>query len=163
VAKICPICKSDQQNISSNYIPISVLPSFAKLFEKDEYKRLNKYLDLKNILSTSQYGFRPSHSTFMPLLDMYSDISRSIDCPDFSIGVFIDLCKAFDTINHDILFRKLEHFCIRGVPLKWFMNYLSNRYQYLYFNDAVSPLRGITCGVLQRVNIRTSVVFDLYQ
>jgi len=80
---------------------------------------------------------------------MYSDISRSIDCSDFSIGVFIDFCKAFDTINHDILFRKLEHYGIRGVPLKWFKNYLSNRYQYVYFNDGVFPLRGVTCGVPQ--------------
>jgi len=118
VTKVCPIFKSGQKSIFSNYRPISVLPSFSKSFENVLYKRLNKYLVLKNIISTSQYGFRPNHSTFMPLLDMYSDISRSIVSSDFSIGVCIALWKAFVTINHDILFRKFEHYGIRGVPLK---------------------------------------------
>ena len=78
---------------------------------------------------------------------MYDKIIESIDNHEVSVGVFIDLSKAFDTINHSILIDKLEHYGIRGVPLQWFKDYLFNRKQYVYYNNTTSSLRTITCGV----------------
>ena len=92
---------------------------------------------------------------------MYDKISESIDRHDVSIGVFIDLSKAFDTINHKILIDKLEHYGIRELPLQWFKDYLCNRKQYVYYNNATSSLRTITCGVPQG-SILGPLLFVLY-
>ncbi len=145
----------------TNYRPISVLPSFSKIFEKIVYKRLEAYIKFNGILENNQFGFRCKHSTHMAILDMYDKISESIDKHEVSIGIFIDLSKAFDTINHKILIDKLEHYGIRGVPLHWFRDYLSNRKQYVYYNNTASTLRAITCGVPQG-SILGPLLFVLY-
>src|SRR5258708_2547506 len=80
---------------------------------------------------------------------------------EFSIGVVIDLSKAFDTLNHDVLFKKLEMYGIRGLALKWFVDYLSNRKQYVIHNDSQSSLKCITCGVPQG-SILGPLLFILY-
>ncbi len=149
IAKVCPIFKSEASNIFSNYRPISVLPSFSKIFEKVVHCRLSEYMISRCILNNNQYGFRNNHSTYMALQDMYNKISQAVDDREFAIGIFVDLSKAFDTINHEILFRKLEHYGVRGIALQWFMDYLSNRKQYVYFNNVSSSLKNITCGVPQ--------------
>jgi hypothetical protein len=82
-----------------------VLPSFSKVFEKIIFNRMTSYLKHKNILNDAQYGFRKDHSSYMALLDMYEKISLAVDKNEYSIGVFIDLSKAFDTLNHDILIK----------------------------------------------------------
>jgi hypothetical protein len=111
---VCPIFKAGPENAFSNYRPISILPSFSKIFEKAVHRRLSEYMDSKKILIKNQFGFRSNHSTYMAIQDMYNKISQSIDNREYSIGIFVDLSKAFDTINHDILFCKLEHYGIRG-------------------------------------------------
>ena len=126
-----------------------MLPSFSKIFEKIACKRLEAYINSKNILEKNQFGFRRIAFYYMAILDMYDKISESIDKHEVSIGIFIDLSKAFDTINHKILIDKLEHYGIRGVPLHWFRDYLSNRKQYVYYNNTASSLQAITCGVPQ--------------
>jgi hypothetical protein len=161
IAKVCPVYKSGSRASFSNYRPISVLPSFSKIFEKIACKRLEAYINSKNILEKNQFGFRRIHSTYMAILDMYDKISESIDKHEVSIGVFIDLSKAFDTINHKILIDKLEHYGIRGVPLQWFKDYLSNRKQYVYYNNTASSLQTITCGVPQG-SILGPLLFVLY-
>ena len=127
VAHVVPIFKSGDCYISSNYRPISVLPIFSKLFEKVVYNRLIRYIDKYCILNGSQYDFRANHSTSMALLQLYNKISSAIDAKEYTIGIFLDLSKAFDTINHNILLDKLQHYGIRGTALDWFKSYLINQ------------------------------------
>jgi len=91
IGKICPVFKDVDKDSFSNYRPVSVLPSFSKIYEKVVANRLRSYLDSYNISSSAQYGFRRNHSTYMAILDMYDRINSSIDRNDFSIAVFIDL------------------------------------------------------------------------
>ena len=97
----------------------------------------------------------------MAILDMFDKVSESIDKHEISIGVFIDLSKAFDTLNHVILLQKLDHYGIRGLPLLWFKDYLSNRKQFVFPNNASSQMRKITCGVPQG-SILGPLLFILY-
>lgn len=149
IAKVCPVFKDGEKNTFSNYRPISVLPSFSKIFEKAIYSRLFTYFESKNIIVNNQYGFRQNHSTHMALLDMYDRLSTAIDRNEYAVGVFIDLSKAFDTLNHNILLEKLEHYGVRGVASKLLQNYLKNRYQYVSLNGTSSTMREILCGVPQ--------------
>ena len=149
IAKVCPVFKSGSVSNFSDYRPISVLPSFSKVFEKIAYNRLYNFVNSQDILTSCQYGFRPKHSTYMAILDMYDSISAALDNNKFAIGIFIDLAKAFDTLNHDLLCRKLEIYGIRGIPLQWFKSYLSNRKQYVSLNGISSSQKNITCGVPQ--------------
>ena len=149
IAKVIPLFKSGTKNKINNYRPISVLPYFSKYFEKLMHNRLMDYFNKLNLLSVSQYGFQKGHSTFMALLDMQEKISESIDRNEFSLGIFFDLSKAFDTVNHQILLKKLEHYGIRGIVLQWFSDYLNSRSQYVYFDGCSSDIKTIRCGVPQ--------------
>ena len=91
------------------------------------YNRLLKYLDQNNILFPSQYGFRRKHSTNLATIELITKISLAIDNNEYTFGVFLDLAEAFDTVNHEILLRKLDHYGIRGIVNKWFKNYLTGR------------------------------------
>jgi hypothetical protein len=138
IAKDCPVFKAEADNNFSNYRPISVLPSYSKVFEKIIHSRLSDYMISKCILNNHQFGFRKNHSTYMAIQDMYYKISQAIDDREFAVGIFVDLSKAFDTINHDILLRKLEYYGVRGIALQWFKDYLSNRKQYVCYNNVSS-------------------------
>ena len=134
IAKIIPLYKSVDNQSYCNYRPISILPSLSKILEKTAYKRLTDYLNKYDILNTSQYGFRHGHSTSMALLDFVERIHEALDRKEYTIGVFLHLAKAFDTVNHNILLKKkLEHYGIRGTPLLWFKDYLTNRKRYVHF------------------------------
>ena len=148
IAKVCPIFKSGSVNVFSDYRPISILPSFSKVFEKAAYNRLSSFLSSNNILTSCQYGFRRNHSTYMALMDLYSKASESIENNCFALGIFIDLSKAFDTINHNILCNKLQFYGVRGIALEWFKDYLSNRSQCVSFADVMSTVKILHVGCL---------------
>jgi hypothetical protein len=98
-----------------NYRPISVITCFTKILEKIMYKRLNKFVEKNNILSEH----RKNRSTELAIIEFIDKISKAIDKGQYTIGIFHDLSKAFDTINHSLLIKKLEYYGIRGVALKW--------------------------------------------
>ena len=122
---------------------------FDKIMEKLMHKRLYDFLQEHKILFPNQFGFRKNNSTTYALLQITEKIRETIDKKKHGCGIFIDLRKAFDTVNHEILLRKLEHYGIRGSALHWFNSYLTNRKQYVYVNGESSLMENINCGVPQ--------------
>ena len=120
MAKIVPIFKSGDQSEPDNYRPISLLSVFNRIFEKVMYLRLNDFIDKQNLLFPAQYGFRKHYSTQYAVIDIVDQIHKNMDNGKFTCGIFIDLKKAFDTVDHHILLRKLNHYGIRGIVLDWF-------------------------------------------
>ena len=148
-AKITPIDKGGVSTDPSNYRPISTLSTFAQIFEKLIYNQLINYIDKHEILYEYQFGFRKGHSTAQAISEITDNLKKTIDNNMYTCGVFLDLSKAFDTVNHSILLKKLEAYGIRGIALKWFSNYLKNRKQYVSLGDFESELQPIICGVPQ--------------
>ena len=149
IAKITPIFKSDDKTKLSNYRPISVLPVFSKVLERIMYNRVYKYLCENNLLYKKQFGFQSNHSTEHAILQVVHDISNSFDKGEFTLGIFIDLSKAFDTVDHSILSDKLKNYGITENYSEWFISYLSNRKQFISLGDKTTTLASITCGVPQ--------------
>ena len=149
ISLVIPVYKENSKEEFSNYRPISVLPCFSKILEKIMCKRVLKYLDKHNMLFQSQYGFRKKHSTNLATIELTTKILQAIDDNEYTIGIFLDLAKAFDTVNHEILLEKLEHYGIRGIVLQWFRNYLSNRKQIVKYKSKQSESLTIKCGVPQ--------------
>ena len=140
-----PIHKGGSSDEVNNYRPISLLSVFDKIIEKLMHKRLYHFLEIHNILYENQFGFRKNNSTIHALLEITEKIKDSIDKGKFGCGIFIDLKKAFDTVNHDILLAKLEHYGVRGTYLNWFRSYLTGRKQYVTINGENSKLLEIIC------------------
>jgi len=149
ISKVLPIHKSGDTNLLSNYRPISILPAISKIFEKVLSNRLLSYFKKIGIPSKSQYGFQTKSSTYMAIVNVVEEITKSIENGCFSIGVFIDLSKAFDTMDHEILLAKLLKYGIRGKQYHLLKSYLSNRIQYVSIQGAKSPVNPVTCGVPQ--------------
>ena len=148
-AKVIPIHKKGAHNNPSNYRPISLLSVFGKLFEKLMFKRLYEYLDSLNTFYPLQFGFRERHSNNHALISMTESIKNTTDNGSYGCGVSIDLKKAFDTVNHSIFLKKMEHYGVRVIALNWFTSYLSHRKQYVSVNGHTSEYLNISCGVLQ--------------
>jgi hypothetical protein len=146
---ISPIFKQGNRKDMTNYRPISVISYFAKLLEKTVHSRLYNFIEKMNILYPLQHGFRSGHSTAMSLIDIHNKITEAIDSKKFSIGIFLDLSKAFDTVDHEILLHKLENYGIRGTPLLWFKNYLSSRCHQVKCNQVLSDFGTMKFGVPQ--------------
>ena len=148
-AKVIPIYKSKNKELLANYRPISLLCSLSKILEKIVHKRVYNFLQLHNIFFASQYGFRQKHSTVNAVCEFTAHTLNSLDENKSTLGVFLDLSKAFDTINHDLLLKKLYYYGICGIALEWFKSYLCNRKQYVTYKNTNSHSLEMTCGVPQ--------------
>ena len=113
------------------------------------YNRLFDFIETSDILCKNQFGFQRRKSTEHTVLDLYTNILQAIESKEETSCIFLDFAKAFDTVNHEILFGKLENYGIRGLPLIWFKSYLSNRKQVVKIGQCVSRIKTITCGVPQ--------------
>ena len=161
LAKVIPIFKSGDKTQLTNYRPISVLIFFSKIFEKTMYNHLIKFINKNKILYKYQFGFRKSHSTNHAIISLVEKVNNALDSGNVLVGVFLDLKKAFDTVDHKILLGKLFKYGIRGEILKWFESYLNNRTQYVNIQDNKSQTKTITCGVPQG-SILGPLLFILY-
>ena len=149
IARVTPIFKTGNKFALSHYRPVSILPCFSKLLERVMYNRLYAYLTTNNILYEKQFRFQINHSTDHAITQLVSEILHSFDEKKFTLGVFIDLSKAFDTVNHQILLSKLGHYGVKNNNLKWFSNYLTNRKQFISYDNKTTEMDDITCGVPQ--------------
>ena len=152
LAEVIPVHKGDSNSDFNNYRPISILPIFSKFFEKAIYNRLISFINKHNILYEHQYGFRLNYL----IIQLVEKVSSSVDNKELS-GIYLDLSKAFDTVNHKILLTKLEHYGIRGLALKRITSYLTNRIQFVEYNNTSSDHKTVTCGISQMTPIYFSL------
>ena len=149
-ANVIPIYKKDDHTVCNNYRPISLLSNISKIIEKLVHKWQTTFLNKNAILYEKQFGFRNNHSTTHALLEITEKIKQACDAGQFACGVFLDLQKAFDTVNHTILLKKLmTHYGIRGVANKWFQSFLEDRKQFTSVQGSKSAEKPIKYGVPQ--------------
>jgi hypothetical protein len=149
IAKIIPIFKSGDCLDRNNYRPISLLSIFSKILEKIVCTRLSNFLESNSLLSPQQFGFRSKHSTIHPMTLLLNKLTKASNSKKYSIVIFCDLKKAFDTCNHSTLLNKLYSIGVRGTDLAWFDSYLTNRQRFTSINDIDSSLLTILNGVPQ--------------
>ena len=113
------------------------------------YNRLINFIEKMKIIYAKQFGFRSKHSTEHAILNIVDNIHKGIENGKFSCGIFLDFSKAFDTVNHAILIKKLEHYGIRGLAKEWFISYLHNRKRFTSIGNTNSEELPISCGVPQ--------------
>ena len=129
MAKVSPIFKNGSKSDLNNYRPISVIPTVAKIFEKIIYDQLYQYLNENGLLHSGQCGFRSLHSTLTALLEANDNWCVNIDRGLLNGVIFVDLKKAFDTIDHEIILKKVTKYGVDQDALKWLKAYLTNRIQ----------------------------------
>ena len=161
IASVIPLFKNGDIKEFSNYRPVSILPQFSKILEKVFHNRLMSIINDKQILNNSQFGFRKNMSTALAIIELVEEITTSIDEGKTTVGVFIDFKKAFDTVDHNILIKKLLHYGIRGLAKNWVCSYLENRRQYVCIHDSNSECLDVKCGVPQG-SILGPALFILY-
>ena len=160
-ARVVPIHKGGSKTDVTNYRPISLLFSFSKIYEKLMHTRVLEFLDSNNSLFESQYGFRPGMSCEHALLNAQNKILHSLGNKKISLLLLLDYSKAFDVIEHTIMMKKLKHYGINGVALKWFESYLSGRQQFVTIEGTDSRPKDIQYGVPQG-SILGPLLFIIY-
>ena len=149
LARVTPILKSGKQSEMNNYRPISVLSGVSRLLEKVVHDQLFEFLTANNLLSKNQFAYRKLHSTITSLMNVTDTWYKNIDEKKINISLFLDLSKAFDTINHEILLTKLGKYGINQNELSWFTSYLTGRKQYCCLGGKNSKGKEVTCGIPQ--------------
>ena len=145
----------------SNYRPISVLSTLSKVFERIMYSRLSSFFRRFEILKGNQFGFREACSTSDAVLEFLNDTYSSLEEREHMVAVCLDLTKAFDTIDHRVLYRKLDHVGVRGLALDWFSSYLCDRQQRIHIGDVHSDISVLSAGVPQG-SVLGPLLFILY-
>ena len=160
-ANVIPVFKKGSRLVISNYRPISLLSNLNKIFEKIMYKRIYAFLDKYDLLYGLQFGFRAKHSTTHTLINITEKIRSALDDGKVTCGIFIDLQKAFDTVNHEILLKKMEYYGFRGKINGWLRSYLCERKQKVTINGFESVNRVVNHGVPQG-SVLGPILFLLY-
>ena len=161
IAVVKPIYKSGDCDSLSNYRPISILPVISKILEKIIYLQISNFINEENIISRSQFGFRKKHSTYMPIMLIQEYITKALENNNIVVGIYLDLSKAFDTVDHEILCRKLNAIGLRGIILKMLKSYLMERTQVVKIKGVYSSPKTIGIGVPQG-SILGPLFFILY-
>ena len=144
LARVIPLFKGEDEQLVQNYRPISVLPFFSKIIEKVVASYVSDFFDDNNLFYKYQFGFRKGHSTSHAIITLVERVSKALDTGKYVVGVFLDLKKAFDTVDHGILLEKLYLYGIRGNIYSWFESYLTNRSQFVEYNNVKSKTENIT-------------------
>jgi hypothetical protein len=161
IGKIIPVYKKDDETQFTNYRPISLLPTISKIFERILFKQLYKFFLDNNLFYNSQYGFREGHSTEYATLELVDRITLEMDNMNTPIEIFLDLSKAFDTLDHHILIKKLEYYGLQGLSIKLMKSYLLDRKQYVELDESSSDMLNLTTGVPQG-SILGPLLFIIY-
>jgi ribonuclease P/MRP protein subunit RPP40 len=138
-----------------------LLSAFSKNFERVFYTRLIDYLNKNKLIYELQFGFRQKYSTQMAIICLMDKIINALERGHYTVGIFLDFSKAFDTVNHEILIAKLDKYGIRGNAKKWITSYLNDRQQFCSYNNKKSTKLNINCGVPQG-SILDPLLFIVY-
>jgi len=149
VARVIPVYKKNDPHFRENYRPISILPVISKILEKVMTQQLQNYFEENNLFYHSQYGFRKAHSTEFAVLEVTDRILWAMDQNRVPLYIFMDLTKAFDTVDHEIILSKLKYYGVANVELDLFSNYLHNRMQYIEYKHHKSTMERVMSGVPQ--------------
>ena len=161
IAKVLPIFKKNDNTLIDNYRPVSILPSMSKIFERVMYNQIYNHFLNNKLFFNSQYGFRSKHSTELAALELIDKIITKMDHNEIPLNIYLDLSKAFDTLDHNILLHKLSYYGIKGISLNLLKDYLTNRKQFVEFGENNSKLNIIRTGVPQG-SILGPLLFIIY-
>ena len=161
IAKVIPVFKNGSRLNVDNYRPISLLSNLSKVLEKILHKRLYCFFSNQQVFFQNQFGFRLKRSTNDALVCILDFLQKEMDNGNFTYGVFIDLKKAFDTVDHEILLNKMSHYGIRGVCNDLFRSYLKDRKQFTCIDNELSREEFVKCGVPQG-SILDPLLFIIY-
>ena len=161
IAQVIPLYKKDDPHLVDNFRPISLLPAISKIFEKIVFNQVYDYFDRNKLLYTSQYGFRKLHSAELASLELVDCVRLDTDSGKMPLSIFLDLSKAFDTLDHYILLLKLTHDGLSQTAIRWFSSYQLGRRQLVDFNGTWSTLASTSTGVPQG-SILGPLLFIIY-
>ncbi len=161
VSKVIPIYKKDDEKLFTNYIQISLLPSTSKIFEKVIFNQTYKYFQNQKLFFNGQYGLRTEHSSEYEALELIDRVIAEMDNDKIPFSIFLNLSKAFDTLDHTILLEKLKYYGVDEAALGLFKSYLKDRKQYVDIDGTSSEMKPIITGVLQG-SILGPLLFIIY-